>query len=281
MGKKKQKEFEYKKVNIAEEFLKLTPRRKAQNLLDCVLEIFPDARPKVLKEWCKSLKESDLPIEPGPLLFMAVMCGAHFRILRPDIKEYLEELWKYLTQGMYKTMNHELAKVLIQSLAPLIEHTLESRGYKRGWPKGEYVIKKGRPPERRGAWISALLTEKYLRQPEFKADKAQETALKLTAILLGREGIPDYEYYRIYKKAPKAKIPELIESLMEEYHLWVKRDRIDDLLSISGDLTDEEYNPKAHNRMLQNNIKSFGCESFCSSVLDRIPFNLWKPFWDI
>jgi hypothetical protein len=276
MGKKKQKEFEYKKINIAEEFFNPSPSRNAQNLLDCALETFPDARPKALKEWYRSFKKSDLPVDPEHILFIAVMCGAHSRVVRPDIKEYLEELWKYLTQGMHKKMNHELAEILIQSLAPLIQKTVASRGHKRGWPKGEYVREKGRLPERTGAWISALLTDKYLRQLELKADKAQETALKLAAILMGREGIPDYEYYRIYKKAPKAPIPELIESLITEYHFWVKRDRMEDLLSSSGDLTDEQRKPKAHNRMLQNTITAFGCESFCSLVFFRPVWSLFQ-----
>jgi hypothetical protein len=285
MTKKKHINIEYDKPDLGMMLFNSMPVSESRTLFDYLLEVYPDkksknsvARSKILKEWYETTKAIT---EPEPLLFMAAVCGAYFRISHPEIREYLEKLWIFLTQGKGNRMDHELAEILIESLAPLLERTLEMRGYKRGWPEAEYVSKKGQPPLTRGAWVSAFLIDNHLGQIGIKATKAKEIALELIAILLGREIIDNCEFYRIYRNAPKSIIPELVEKLIREYRGLVLQDRLREDVPISGDLPDEQLKPPANNKMLQASIQTWGYAELCRLVLNRIPLDLLKPFWDI
>jgi hypothetical protein len=239
---------------------------RSQTLSDCVLEIFPDANPKRLGKWRADLSEVT---DADALLFMAMVCGVYFRISRPDVTKALEDLWKWLTGGACY-LDEELADIVIGVLAPQIARVIEARGYKRGWPKGEYVSKKGRPPASRGAWVAAFLAEKYLIDEGMKATPAKEQAADLASVLLGRResGLP--EFYRTSKKVPKSNIAELTGRLVEEYNHWVNKDKLRS--SLEG---------QARNESLSSLLPYMGCERLCGAVLHGIPQDLWEPFWDI
>jgi hypothetical protein len=189
-----------------------------QSLSDCILEIFKDANPKRLEKWRKEIGKET---QPEPILFMAMVCGMKFRIKQPDVTKALEDLWKWLTGGLHHEMDEELANVLLEVLAPQMERVIEARGYKRGWPKGEYISKKGRPPVSKGGWVAAFLAERYFRNAGIKATPAKELASSFASVLLGRKHIELSEYYRVRKNAPKSNIEELTERLTEEYNHWV------------------------------------------------------------
>lgn len=239
---------------------------RTQTLSDCVLEIFPDTNPKRLGKWRADINEET---DADPLLFMAMVCGVYFRISRPDVKKALEDLWKWLTGGDCY-LDEELAEIVIEVLAPHIARVIEARGYKRGWPKGEYVSKKGRPPVSRGAWVAAFLAEKYLTDEGMEATSAKEEAAYLASVLLGRREIALSEFYRDRKKVPKSNIAELTGRLIEEYNHWVKEDKLRS--SSEG---------HARNESLSSLLLYMGYERLCGAVLHRIPQDLWEPFWDI
>jgi hypothetical protein len=237
-----------------------------QSLSDCVLEIFKDANPKRLGKW---LTETGKETRPEPILFMAMVCGMKFRIEQPDVTKALEDLWKWMTWGD-PCLDKELAEILIEVLAPQMARVIEARGYKRGWPKGEYIIRKGRPPVSRGAWVAAFLTEKYLRNMGIKATTANKQAADFASVLMGRKSVELREYYRLRKNSPKSNIDELTERLIEEYNHWVRQDRLR--------ADSEEQN---RHESLSTELKYVGFEAICGAALGRIPANLWQPFWNI
>jgi hypothetical protein len=265
MAKKRRPVPEFKKTS----YLDASPGwpYQCQSLSDCVLEVFPAADANSLGKWReKTGKET----QPEPILFMAMVCGMKFRISQPDVTEALEKLWKWLTGGLHHEMDEELADVLIEVLAPQMARVIEARGYKRGWPKGEYISKKGRPPASRGAWVAAFLMERYLRNAGMKATPAKERAADFASVLLGRNSVERPEYYRFYKKAPKSNIDALTARLTEEYNHWVRQEEL-------------EGRSKQQNRHeeLSGVLKYIGFEAISSAALGRIPKDLWEPFWDI
>lgn len=238
-----------------------------KSLSECVLEMYPAADSESLEEWHRETGEET---NPEPILFMAMVCGVVFRISQPDVRKALEDLWKWLTGGIHHRMDEDLANILIEVLTPQMARVIEARGYKRGWPKGEYISKKGRPPVSKGAWVAAFLAERYLRNVGMKATPAKEQAAYLAAVLLGREYIEMSEYYRYRKNAPNSNITELTRILTEEYNHWVKQDKL-------------RLRPDGEGRhaSLYNLLPYIGCEGICRATLGRIPIDLWQPFWDI
>lgn len=224
--KKRRPTTKYEKRNLADEFFKPMTQSNSQNLEDCIKEIFPDTKLTDLKTWSKTIRKES--IEPEPLLFMALICGAHFQISRPEVTECLSALSEWFT---VRQMNSELVDVVIEALAPGIRKAVEERGYMQGWPHGEYVIKKGHPMTARGAWVAAFVIENHLRQVGKKSTVAKALAVELVSILSGRkekeievgeevkpwEGVKLNEFYRIYKNAPKDVIAILSTELLKTY----------------------------------------------------------------
>jgi hypothetical protein len=231
----------------------------------CVLQVFPDANPTRLEEWQDGLGN----VAAEPLLFMAMVCGVNFRITPPDVTKARENLWTWLTGGDHY-LDEELAEVVMEVLSPQVARVIEARGYKRGWPKGEYVSKKGRPPVSRGAWVAAFLVEQYLRDVGVKATPAKGQAADLASVLLGRPYIELNEFYRIRKRVPKFNVVELTGKLAEEYNHWVEQDKL--YRSPEGQIRHES---------LRNVLLYMGYEGLCGTILGKIPQDLWEPFWDI
>lgn len=260
-------------------------------LESCVTQIYPDTKPNEFMIWHKKTREEGFEIEV--LLFMALICGFKFRILRLDPNKALESLWKWFTQNS-NGMSAELAQLVVEALEPGITKAIENRGYRRG-PGGEYVKKKGRPPEGRGAWIAAFVIEEYLRRTGMRSIEAKAKAFEFTSILLGRKAYREIkgkekiielgEYYREYKKAPKSNIKKLTSELLEGYEFHLNQDGI-----ISKDLEpskegiENHANWRARHKSLRHVLRDLGCEGVCSGVLTRIQLSnvsLWEPFWDM
>lgn len=265
MANKRQPVLEFKKTSYLDASGGLP--FQFQSLSDCILEIFKDANPKRLEKWRKEIGKET---QPEPILFMTMVCGMKFRIEQPDVKKALEELWKWLTGGVHHEMSEELADILIGVLEPQMARVIEARGYKRGWPTGEYISKKGRPPVSKGAWVAAFLSEKHLRNVCIKATPAKEQAASFAAVLLGRKSVELSEYYRFRKNAPRSNIDELTEGLTEEYNHWVKEDE-----------RRKQSEQLDHHELLSSVLKHLGYEAICGAALVRIPADLWQPFWDI
>ncbi len=248
-------------------------------LLDCALEIFPSGDSAEVKAW-QEMTYKDKVIEPEPILFMIMVCGAYFRIHHPDVKKTLSDLYKWFTQRINNPMAPDLAKLLIDTLAPGIRKELEKRGYQLGYPKGPNVRQKGRPPKTRGAWAVAIIIKEYLYQQHIEHDVAHKQAVSLASILLGREATEDSEFYRVQKKAPKTKISNLLKKLLEEYDFWLRDDgmRVNDP-EPSSDKAKQYSEWKSRHKSLRNSIMANGYETLCRITLSRIPANLLGPFW--
>lgn len=270
MKKKKRPIPEYKKTTVVEELFK--PRKWQQSLDECILEIFPDTNPKKLKTWREmvdKMVDKEDSIEAETILFMAMICGAYFRISHFYVNKYCEDLHKWLTHRIDAPMNTELAEILIEVLRPGIQKIIEERGYQRGWPNGPFIRKRGRPPETKGAWVASFVAEKYFDKKDIKAAVSKELAINLASTLLGHP-VELSEFYRNRKKAPKSIIPKLTEELNNMYNFVPSQEQI------KGQ--EKEASGK---KSIQNVIKSFGCDGLCRLVLRNIPETLLEPFWDI
>lgn len=251
-----------------------------QNLYEAVLQVFPDTSPKKLSTWEKKIfKETS--IEPEPILFMAMVCGAYFRIYQPDVQEAIKGFKHYLTHGINKTMGEELADIIVEALSPRIRSVVKSRGYRLGSPDGLHLRKRGAPPKTRGVWVTAFVVAKYFHEKGMKLADAKQNAVKLASILLGRF-IDISEFYLYHKKAPKTYIDKLVPIFEKEYDIWLHADfhRLHKDIPPSKDA--KEY-PEwlSSNKGLKRTMVEVGYESICSRVIDEIPKNLLESFWKI
>ena len=277
MKKKKEHLPTYKKESFT---LRANVFHPDENMNNYVLEIFPDIRPGIFKNWIKeNRKEKSFDIEPA--LFMTIVCGAYFRIYHPDVRKPLEELWKWLTHRMNNPMSHDLAELLIEAISPGIRKIVEARGYQQGWPKGQNVRKQGPPPHTRGAWVAGFVFEKYLQNEGVDKEKARLKAIELISVLLARE-IEAYEFQRSYKKAPKRNIANLTIQLLKEYEFLIRNDAY---LSIDPcppeGQTSQYIKWRSRHKSLENVIFASGCETLCSNVISKISTDILESFWDI
>lgn len=273
---------------ISSLFRQARTNRSFLSLDEGLRHLFPATRPREFKVWKEKIGKAS--IETELLLFMALICGAQFRMSRPDPNKALGDLWTWLTQGLHNKMDPDLAELVIEALAPGIMKAIDQRGYRRG-PDGPLIKKKGRPPETRGAWVAAFAAEEYLRQMGMKSTRAKEIAIEFIAILLGRKEdkgdekgkkLELSEFYRTRKKAPESIVKELTNELIREYKFLLEQDTIG---SIDIKPPENEIEKFAEWNLRHKSLHSYfirmGYEGVCSLVLSRMPRYLWEPFWTL
>jgi hypothetical protein len=282
---KNQKITDYKKKNqVKGLFNSGSSQPDSQNLYECVKEIFPDTRPQRLREWREMMEKES--VEPEPLLFMASICGTHFRIISPDLQleDVQEYIYRWLAWGddMHR-MRPDVAELIVEAITPGIKREINARGHQRGLPDGEHFRRKGKIPQFRGAWVAALIIENHLTQTGMELTNAKDYVVKLISVLLEKKEANAYrEFSRLYKDAPKDIICDLRDELFREYKFWMIQDGV-----YGGDLeppqdqVEKHSEWKARHRSLQNLFKQNGCERFCDLVVSRIKYGLWKPLWDM
>ncbi len=271
---------EYEKSDPVEEHSKPEKHQPdSQNLSDCIKEIFPDTRPQRLRAWLETMQRKS--VEQEPLLFIASICGTHFRTLSAEVqlKDVQEYLYHWLAWGSDPhRMRPDVAELVVAALAPGIRKEIEERGHQR-LPDGEHFSKRGRIPAFRGAWVAALAIENHSTQAGMELTQAREQAVKLISILLEKEEENALrEFNRFYKDVPKHVIANLTGKLIEEYNFWMIQDGV-----YAGDLeppqdqVEKHSEWKSRHKSLPILFKQNGCERFCDLVVSRIKPDLWKP----
>jgi hypothetical protein len=278
---------EYEKTNPIDDLFsakKIQPHK--QGFYSYLKEIYPRViSQQKLTNWQSTAKKNS--IVPEPFLFIAIMCGAHFRIKDSEdiVKETLTSLYDWFAWGDdRRRMKPEIAKLVVNALAPGIRSQIEGAGHVRGWPDGSHFRKKGPPIDMRGAWVAALVIENYLRQKDNNSRIAKKQTLDFIAILLGHKAEESVvaEFNRYYKNAPKAIITDLTNELMAEYKFMMKQDGV-----IASDFVPSEKHKKKYtkwesrHKSLKHEIKAYGWEELCRSVISRITTTLWEPLWNI
>ncbi len=276
---------ENEKKNPVEGLVKLEKQQlKSQNLYDCIKEMFPETRPQRLCEWLETMKKKS--VEQEPLLFIALICGAHCRTLSPEmqLKDVQEYLYHWLAGGDdLHRMRPDVAELLVAVLTPGIRKEIEERCSRSGLPDGEQFRTRSGIPEFRGAWVAALAIENHSTQAGMELTQAKDQAVKLISVLLGKEEENALrEFNRYYKVAPKDVISNLTRKLMEEYTFWMRQDGV-----YGGDgeppqdQVEKHWQWKSRHKSLQILFQQNGCQRFCDLVVSRIKPELWKPLWDM
>ncbi len=275
---------EHEKSNPIEELKLEKHQSNNQNLYACIKEMFPDTRPQRLHEWLETMQKKS--VEQEPLLFIALICGAHCRTLSPamqlqDVQEYLYE-WLAWGDDLHR-MRPDVAELIVAALTPGIRKEIEEKGSQNVVPDGEPSRKKGRIPEFRGAWVAALAIENHSTQAGMELTQARDQAVKLISVLLGKEEeIALREFNRYYRVASKDGISNLTRKLIEEYKFWMIQDGVyDGDLEPPQDQAEKHREWKSRHKSLQILFNQNGCDRFCDLVVSRIKPHLWKPLWDM
>ncbi len=255
-----------------------------EGLAGCVSEIFPKIKPDELNQWIAKTQAGS--IDPDPILFIALVCGAHFRSLPPEdrLKKTLAYLFDWLVRGDDQhRMSPDVAEMVVDALTPGIRKKIKKGGHQIGLPEGRLSRKRGRIPDTRGAWVAAAVVETYLIQKRIKKTAPRDHALRLVSLLLNKkEKSAQVELNRFYTNTPNNAIADLTEQLTQTYKLWVKQDGAN-----AGDYeppknqTDEHSKWKSQHKSHQYVIKQWGCEQYCNVMLGYIKNDLWKRLWDI
>lgn len=267
--------FEYPKQDVFDQVFSASP--PIGTLAEGIERVFIDANPRRLEKWTKRCEK--LASAPEPILFAALLCGSHFRISPPDVPSVLGQLWTWLTQHP-QNMDKELAEVLIDALSPAIKQTIENRGQKKGWPEGTFERERGRPPKARGALAASVIAERLLAQNGAKKGIALDLATDLAAILSGRQHVERLELYRLRKRIPA----QALCSICEEIAKWYEWLLIEDGAR-TNDRKPESVSPeqqaewKRRHKDLTQTLYSYGWEQLTAHILQRIPVDLWQPFW--
>ncbi len=274
---------EYDKTNSIDALFSQSSESASESLSDCIREIFPNVKWRSLKAWMQQAETKS--IDPDPILFIALICGAHFRSLSPEVRlqQVLGYLFKWFTEADdLHRMEPDVAKMVVDTIAPGIREKIEEGGHQLGLPKGTLSRKKGRIPDTRGAWVAAAVVEKYLK-PTSNKSAAQGQAVHLVSVLLNKEEENALrELKRFYVNAPNNVITDLTRQLTETYELWVKQDG-----AHAGDLEPSKKDIEKHSawrlrhKSFQYLIKQNGCERFCNLMLGYISSELLKQLWDI
>ncbi len=256
----------------------------SEGFAHCVREIFPKAGPEKLNQWIANTQLES--IDPDPILFIALVCGAHFRSLSPEIrlKKTLDYLCDWLVWGDDQhRMNPDVAEMVIDALTPGIKKKIEKGGHQRGLPEGRLIRKRGRIADTRGAWVAAAVVETYLIQKRIKKTAPRDHALRLVSLLLNKkEKSAQVELNRFFANIPINVIADLTKQLIETYKLWVKQDG-----AHAGDneppkdQAQEHSKWKSRHKSHQYAIKQWGCEQYCNVILGYIKNDLWTRLWDI
>ncbi len=270
-------------ANASAGLIPASDQPNVKDLCGCVCELFPDAWPRKLREWQEEATKKK-SLEPELFLFIALICGSHFRTESPDMQ--LQDVRDYLYDwlaGYENRMNPDVAQLVVAALTPGISKEIVKRGHKRGLPHVEYSKKRGRPLEDRGAWVVALIIARHLTQKGIKLVRAKDQAVKLLTVLLGKkEDTALRELNRYHKEAPKDIISKLTKELIHEYDFWVKQDGVHQRdIPPPHDQTRELARWKSKHKELPYLLRNWGREGLSGVVLSRIKPDLWKPLWDM
>jgi len=261
-----------------------SPLAGYRTLYDCVREIFPDTRPPKLRAWRDMMEKQ--AVEPDILLFMAVMCGSHFRIISPELqlKDVQEYLYSWLARGDdLHRMRPDVAELIVAAMTPGIRREINLRGQQPGVTNNAYTGRRGTIPQFRGAWVAALIIDTHFTQSGMEATRTRDLVAKLISVLLEtEEKRAQHVFNKLYNDAPKDIIAELTQALRTEYGFWISQDGVyGDDLEPPQEQAEKHAEWKSRHKSLQNLFKQNGCDRFCDLVISRIKYDLWKPLWDM
>lgn len=268
--------LEYPKKDVFDQAFAASP--PIGTLAEGVERVFADASPRRLEKW--AMRCEKLASAPELVLFAALLCGSHFRISQPDVPSVLGQLWTWLTQHPHN-MDQELAGVLIDALTPAIKQTIENRGQKKGWPKGTFEKKRGRPPKTRGALAASVIAEHLLSKSGAKKGIALDLSTDLASILLGRQHVERLEVYRFRKRVGLQPIAALGEDIAKRYEQLLVEDgvRTNDPRP-ANELPERYAEWKQRHKNLTQTLYSYGWEQLMAYVIDGMKKELWQPFWE-
>lgn len=271
------KTLEYPKRNVVDRLFSARP--PIGTLTEGLERAFVDASPRRLEKW--RLKCEKVCSDPELILFASLLCGCHFRITQPDISSVLAQLWTWLTQHP-RSMNEELADLLVDSLAPALKQSLEKRGQKKGWPGGTFERERGRPPKARGALAASVIADSLLSQIGAKKGIALDLSTDLASILLGRQHVERLELYRFRKRIPPQALTAICEEIANQYEWLLMQDGVRTRdLKPEGESQEQYTEWRRRHKDLTQTLYSFGWEPLAARMLYRMPVELWQPFWQL
>lgn len=243
-----------------------------------ICEVFPSANPRRLAEWALQTQAS-AGIDVEPLLFSALIAGAHFRITHPEVAFVRDELRTWLTQ---QKLGSDLADLLVKTWTPGLARELKQRGWQRGW-QGPHIRQPGRPPTARGAWVVALLVDYLLTHSGGKKTPDRATALAL--LLLGRDfrgrdapgEVGDLsDFYKFRQRIPPTAVSKLAGKIVEAYEFLLQQDGVR-----QGDMPSSSApHWRARHKNLRVILEEFTPIGVAEWMLQlKIPDSLWEPFW--
>ena len=233
---------------------------------------FPSVESRPLARWQAALEEAN--VEPEVVLFHSLVCGVQFQFYRTDSAAVTEELRRWLVSPP-RGMRPELAEVVVRALTRGINEAVDDQW--RTGPQGEPIALSHRPPETRGAWAAALVTEELLRQLGMGMDERERLTVELLQLLLGRP-VAGREYDWRWRKTVGSAINELVTWLRGEYERLLTKSatrRVDARPEAKDPRTQKEW--RARHRSLTYVFAVDGFEAGAQSVATRVPPALWSP----
>ena len=254
----------------------LPPSAVPRTLGKGVLQAFPDANPGRLAAWLTEAEQQP-GIESEFLLFVALMVGVRLRVTREDITQVLEELWAWLTTAP-RGMKRPLADLLLEVLTPELVAVVERRGWQFG-ATGKRIRRRGRPPESRALWTTALLVDSHLQRAGVARKRARELAVSLAAVLSGRTDAGVSELYRTRGPRRRPDPKPLLSALQQRYEDWLQREG-QHVRDPAPDQSSGEEGAawRRRRRPLWQILGVYGAEHFARLILAQVPDKLWKPF---
>jgi hypothetical protein len=271
MARTRRRKHEYSKRSFVD-LARGPAKAGAESLLDGVLDLYPKADQARLRAWLKVVETHD-GVEGTALLFFALVCGTRFRVYSPDMAKVLSRLWQWLTWAP-RHMDQDLAALVVDALAPALEREFKTREGRRVGPGAAAEKVRGRPPVSRGAWVTASVTDGYLRQAGLGAADAKERTLELAAILTGRE-MASPEELRQANAALSNRL-RLARALQEQLDWWVEHDDVG-----SASPGPESARPpgrsewRRRHALLSSVLKRVGSQTLAEIVVARIPPAHW------
>lgn len=249
----------------------------AEDLLAGVAQAFQSANPRKLALALETGFDEP-PIGQDGVFFLALICGVRFSIERRDVRPVLADLWTWLTSHP-RHMPNELADLVVEALSPGLERAIRRHGGLRVGPEGPFEKIQGRPPDSRGAWVTAVLVDHWLRLRGIPATESVRRSVQLAEALLGREGVEASEFYANRDALGKPDPAPLLTELNAQYSYWLVHDGIrSDDPEPSDDNNEARISWSARHGKLPKLLGAWGSYGFALEVLSRIPAELWDPF---
>ncbi len=240
-----------------------------------MIRAFPDLDRKKLAAWVKEVRRLRT-VEPEEPLFAVLVCGVRLGVYGPAIAAVQAELHQWLTWHP-RNMRAELADMLVEALTPALAQAVERQGWRVG-PWGRPGLKGGHPPLASAAWAAAAVTEHRLRRGGVESSQARELAYALAALLLWRNSVEPYEFYRERKKRGALAVESLSTELAQQYEWWVTHDGVRQSDEPPSE-DDRAYGVwRRQHRSLRWVLRKFGSDSIAHRSLSRMPDALWTPF---